>query len=104
MAERDGREALTIPDDLAAGSYYLAVAGARTNSLDQVAYAPITVAAEGQGGSGNGNGGGSGTGSGNLPRTGMDLPLMLGLVAVLGLLGGAAVFGARRLRPQTIQG
>jgi len=75
---------VTIPSGTVLGAHTLAATGARSNGLNQVAYASITVV--------------SATPTGTLPTTGTENGRLIAMGAALVVLGGAAIFGSTRAR------
>lgn len=88
-ANGEVHQALTIPAGTVLGAHTIAATGNRSNGLQQVAYAAITVVAAPT--------------TGTLPTTGSDTGRMIAIGAALLVLGGAAIFGSTRVRrPVTI--
>jgi hypothetical protein len=81
-------QTLTIPAGTVLGAHTIAAVGKRSNGLDQVAYAAVTVVSTSSGS----------TSSGTLPTTGSDNGRLVAMGAALMVLGAAAVFGSTRAR------
>ncbi len=86
-------QVLQIPAGTTLGAHTIAAVGKRSNGLDQVAYAAVTVVSSS-----------SSSSSGSLPTTGSDNGKLVAIGAALMVLGAAAVFGSTRARrPATVE-
>jgi LPXTG-motif cell wall-anchored protein len=87
QADSTGRVAttVTVPAGTTLGAHTLAAVGARSNGIQQVAYAAIQVVSPAPS-------------TGTLPTTGSDSGKLIAMGAALVVLGGAAVFGSTRAR------